>query len=257
MPRRLVLALLAAVTVSMLAPPASGGRSFVQPLSKVWDTASIDVLLVPPGIGQVYNGNGPLNGSDLRELDAYENSYMRAMEDSIADWRRAVGAWGPRWLAKGLKLKVYVLGRQEPPSSALTDPEIVVQADAHKGPILGMAVYFADACVVNNSRFFASSFTYADMYNINLHEFGHCLGLDHVFAANQEAKELRRDPMHEFYQEPVGAAATPRHCPSTLNVRGLVESFRPSILGEPADRSPRLLASRYRVEVVPEDGRCF
>jgi hypothetical protein len=185
-----------------------------------WDRAALDVLIVPPNHGQLVNGNGFLGGSgDPNELDPFKNSYTRAIEDSIAAWENGIAAFGPSWLVSGVTIDAYVLGRDQVPQSALEQPEIVVYTDATKGPILGFALS-SDPCIVNNSKFFVTSMTYADMYNINGQEFGHCLGLLHTSDGRPD-----HDVMDGTYDDTPGAAGTHLHCVSNLDVLGLEQVF--------------------------------
>jgi hypothetical protein len=67
------------------------------------------------------------------------------------------------------------------------------------------------------------SFTYADMYNVTLQEFGHCLGLSHVGSQGgveptSDLKHPEHDPMNGFYTHDVGFEGTHLHCISTLDV---------------------------------------
>lgn len=185
-----------------------------------WDRAALDVLIVPPEHGQLVNGNGFLGGSnDPNELDPFKNSYTRAIEDSIAAWESGVAAFGPSWLVGGLQIDTYLIGRDQIPQSALEQPEIVIYTDATKGPILGFALS-SDPCIVNNSKFFVTSMTYADMYNINAQEFGHCLGLLHTSDGRPD-----HDVMDGTYDDDPGAAGTHLHCVSNLDVLGLEQVF--------------------------------
>src|SRR5688572_32578570 len=85
----LAAALLSPVTSQAKEPP------YRQPLSGDWDTKRLDVIVVPPAHGQIYNGNGPLNNLDPNEVGP-NNSYVRATEDSIAEWQRVVRNFGPK-----------------------------------------------------------------------------------------------------------------------------------------------------------------
>lgn len=239
-------ALVVAGLLLTFAWPAGGAgapdATLRQPIWFQWRTASLDVLILPPGHGQVFNDHGVLNGLDPQELHPTANSYLRAVEDSVRDWNAAIGAFGAAWLKAGLTVNVYVVGRDAVPAAALLDPEIVVLADEHKGFILGMAALtpFVQACVVDNSKFFLFSFTYADMYNVNGQEYGHCLGLAHV-------AEPTHDVMHGTYRHFPGEAGTPLHCMSNLNVKGLEVVFSLAVLREPpAANEATLDSAQYK-----------
>lgn len=203
---------------------ADGGRVLYQPVWFHWDRASLDVLILPPGHGQLVNGEGILAGGDLRELTPHANSYVDAIERSVKDWSRGVQSFGPSWLRSGLQIQAYVVGRDSIPSASLLNPEIVIVTDETKGPLLGAAVA-TRPCVVDNSKMYLTSYTYADMYSVNAHEVGHCLGLSHVGGA--DGFRIRHDTMHATYVHEPGAAGTHRHCVSNLNVAGLERVFGP------------------------------
>jgi hypothetical protein len=63
---------------------------------------------------------------------------------------------------------------------------------------------------------YLESFTYADMYNVVGHEFGHCLGLFHADEGH--------DLMAGTYPHQVGHT-TALHCPSNVDVKALTYAF--------------------------------
>jgi hypothetical protein len=211
-----------------------------------WDRATLDVLIVPPEHGQLVNGNGFLGGTDPNELDPFKNSYMRAIEDSIAAWENGIAEFGPRWLVEGVSFNVYVIGRDEIPQEALEQPEIVLMTDQTKGPILGFAVS-TDPCIVNNSKFFVTSMTYEDMYNINGQEFGHCLGLLHTSDGRPD-----HDVMDGTYDDTPGAAGTHLHCVSNLDVLGLEQVFG-GLFGQQTEEVVSVLPNQYRTIACSSD----
>ncbi|MDQ3956779.1 MAG: hypothetical protein M3273_00490 [Actinomycetota bacterium] len=208
-----------------------------------WDTTVLDVLIVPPNHGQVYNGNGPLNGGDPGEVTPF-NSYLEAIEASVADWDRAVEMFADDWLKAAFVTNVYVLGRDVPPPSALSDPEIVIMTDETKANILGIS-FSTDPCISDNSKFFVTSFTYEDMYNVNAHEYGHCLGLDHVVNANPP-----HDTMAATYVDRVGAKGNHLHCVSSLDVEGL-EAALGSAAGQASPASAFIPVEQYGTTCAP------
>ncbi|MGH2709878.1 MAG: LVIVD repeat-containing protein [Actinomycetota bacterium] len=229
------------VGLSLLAAsaPAWAAPAYVQPLSFTWSKAVLDVLIVPPEHGQVYNSYGPLGGTSggPNELSLYQNTYLRAIERSVADWDRAVNTFGPSWLRSGLVTNAYVLGRDEIPESALTEPEIFIVTDQRQPTSLGFAnSSSADetrVCVVDNAKFFTSSFTEADMYNVNGQEYGHCLGLAHAFGSPDDSI-ITRDVVYGTQADEPGAIGTQGHCVSNLNVQGLERVFG-GLFGQPSD----------------------
>lgn len=216
------------------AASAQDAATYAQPVYFEWDTAVLDVLIVPPAPGQLVNGYGVLNGGrNLDPLDpdqAFDpmrselgprNSYLSAVRASIHAWRAAVDLWAPEWLRDGLVLNVYVLGLDETPQEALEDPEVLITFGATMGPVVGIGQPIGrSACVVHNSRAWTGSFTYADMYNVNAHEFGHCLGLAHV-----RDDQPPHDVMDGTFDDPSGQVGTHLHCASNLNVKGLERVF--------------------------------
>lgn len=240
--RRIVLSFIALVLVSLVGSlvPAAASHSdgtYEIPVWFYWDESTLDVLVVPPNHGQIFNDNGALNGGDPREATPF-NSYLRATEDSIADWDKAVSMFAPEWLKTGLVTNVYVVGRDSIPGSALTDPEVLIVSDETKANILGIAVS-TDPCIVDNSKFFTASFTYEDMYNINAQEYGHCLGLEHVVDNHPG-----HDAMAGLYLDRVGAKGTHLHCVSNLDVKGL-ESVFGALFGKPTPKTVSVPVAGY------------
>lgn len=233
--------ILAALLLGVAAAPALADHEedgiYEIPTSDVWTKSKLNVLIVPPEHGQLYNHYGPLGGLDPNEVTPFKNSYLRAIEDSIAEWKRGVKKFGSRRLRKALKIKTYVLGRDHVPADVVQSPDILLVTDENKGPVLGFAMY-TKPCIVNNSRMFLRSFTYADMYNVNAQEFGHCLGLGHVGSQGgadptSSQKHPEHDVMNGFYADSVGAQDTHLHCVSNLDVKGLEWTF--SVLGGTRD----------------------
>ncbi|HEX2295733.1 MAG TPA: hypothetical protein VHN37_10535 [Actinomycetota bacterium] len=200
------------------------------PTRDFWDKTKLTVLVVPPEHGQLYNAYGPLAGGNPEEVTPFENSYIRAMEDSIEEWRNGVRKFGSALLRKKLKFPTYVLGRDDVPPEVLQNPDILVVTDENKGPVLGFA-YYSKPCIVNNSRMFTRSFTYADMFNVMGQEFGHCLGLGHVGSQGgveptSSQKHPEHDVMNGFYADPIGGEGVHLHCVSTLDVAALDWTFK-------------------------------
>lgn len=212
------------------APPRVGAShadaAYDLPVWFRWDKSVLDVVIVPPNHGQLVNDNGVLDGGDPGELTPF-NSYLAAVEASVADWDRAIAEFGPGWLKAGVVTNVYVAGRDLIPPSAMTSPEVVIVTDETKGNTLGLA-FNTRPCVVDNSKFFTQSFTYEDMFNINSQEYGHCLGLEHVVDNHPE-----HDAMAGLYVHWPGSAGTDLHCVSNLDVLGLEAVFG-RVFGRPS-----------------------
>lgn len=218
-----------------------------------WDTATLDVLVVPPA------------ASDPVARTA-------AIRASLAAWEAGIAELGAPWLVQGLDIRVYTLGVDVPPASALADPEVVIlSAEYNPAVLLGVGVSAeglacnsglpatrADApwtaphrhdgspwsvamcrsnvdnvCVVSNHGVaIAGAFTEATsdhwMYDLNAHEFGHCLGIGHVGDALDFSSQ--RFPVQDImsYQHDPEQV----HCVSNLNLRTLEGMFA-KVLGRP------------------------
>lgn len=209
---------------TLLATAAISGSAFGQvpvyelPVWFNWDQTTLDVLIVPPNHGQLVNGAGVLNGGDPAELTPF-NSYLEATEDSIAAWDAAIQQFGSDWLKTNLETNVYVLGRDDVPSSALTSPEVVIVSDENKAHILGLALS-TRPCIVDNSKMMVTSFSYPDMFNINGQEYGHCLGVYHIVEPGPA-----HDVMNGNYADEIGRPDTHLHCPSNLDVAAVEMAF--------------------------------
>ena len=239
------------VVVLLIASASSVGashadQSYDLPLWFRWDRSALDVIIVPPNHGQIVNDEGVLNDGDPNELTPF-NSYMDAIEASVADWDRAVEMFGSEWLRSDVVTNVYVAGRDLIPPTALASPEIVITTDETKLNTLGVAVN-TRPCIVDNSKFWIESFTYADMYNVNSQEYGHCLGLEHVVDNHPE-----HDAMAGQYVHQVGAQGTHLHCVSNLDVLGLEAVFG-RLFNRPSPDSVSIPVSAYGTTCAPPAG---
>jgi hypothetical protein len=224
--------------------PALAATEYRQPNWFTWETSVLDVLIVPPNHGQIVNGRGALNGLDPNELNPYANSYLAATEKSVADWDSAIATYGATWLKSGLVTNVYVVGRDTIPNAALVDPEVVITTDEGKGPILGVT-FSSRPCLISNSKFFVTSFSYADMYNTSAHEFGHCLGLDHTVGFPTDDGVISHDVIYATNQDSIGAVGTHLHCISNLNVKGVERTFG-GLFGQPSGGTVSMATTSYQ-----------
>lgn len=258
---RKVLCLIAASALLVGLSPASSMADheddgiYELPAIDFWAKNRLTVWIIPPSHGQLNNGNGPLGGGNPDEVTPFENSYLRAIEDSIKEWNRGIRKFGSKEL-KRFKAKVYVIGRDD--LEGQSNPDIVVMTDENKGPILGFA-FRSDPCIVNNSQMFIRSFTYADMYNVMGQEYGHCLGLQHVGSQGgidptSEQKHPEHDVMNGFYSDQIGSIDTHLHCVSNLNVKALEYVFVETMTGSGDSRPIFMPEKRYRT-TCGGDGR--
>jgi hypothetical protein len=242
-----VVLLLGVAPLSALADHEEDGI-FELPAQDDWTKTRLTVYVVPPTHGQLYNSNGPLGGADPNEVTPFENSYLRAMEDSIEEWNNGIRKFGSKALKKRFRADVYVLGRDELPDEK--EPDILVVTDENKGPVLGFALY-ATPCIVNNSQMFLRSFNYADMYNVMGQEYGHCLGLGHVGSQGgvdptSAPKHPAHDVMNGFYSDSIGAEGTHLHCVSNLDVKGLEYTFVKTLTGSGESMPVFMQVDKYR-----------
>lgn len=239
------------MAVFVVAPISSVGASHADgtydlPVWFRWEKSVLDVIIVPPNHGQIINGDGVLNGGNPSELTPF-NSYLAAIEASVADWDRGIEMFAPEWLRSRLVTNVFVAGRDQIPTDVLTNPEVVIVTDETKANILGLA-FSTRPCVVDNSKFFIQSFTYEDMYNINSQEYGHCLGLEHVVDNHPE-----HDPMAGIYVDGVGAKEGHLHCVSNLDVLGLTAVFG-RLFDQPSPDSVSVPVDAYGTTCAPPTG---
>lgn len=85
-----------------------------------------------------------------------------------------------------------------------------------------------NVCLVVNTNFAFQSQSQHHMYDLNAHEFGHCLGIGHVGDAGDfKAKRFPREDIMSYQYTPSQV-----HCVSSLNLRALEGAFAP-VLGRP------------------------
>lgn len=212
-----------------LMPTAVAQETYYQPVVATSSFRPVsmdyDVLIVPPAHGQIINGNGPLNGMNPDELNAFSSSYIQAIEDAIDTWREAIDHFGSEAINQELEFNVYVVGRDVIPPTVLFSPDVVYTVHEFSSVVLGFAfrgfMLVDGPCWASNAAFgsFGPSFTYEDMYNVAAHEFGHCLGLSHVSSTDE-------DMMYASYRYTIGASDNPLYCVSNLNVKGVESAFQ-------------------------------
>lgn len=180
----------------------------------MWDEPSLNVLIVPPV-------HGPLFGSNPTQEIGPANTYLEAVEDSIAAWHAAVQTFGSSELRKAFNVDVYVLGRDNVPAPVLSKPDILITTTEDTPIGLGVAIR-PYPCIVNNSEVYGLA-NYADIFNINGQEYGHCLGANHVgLQGGIDPTSVQMHPEHDimngFYTHDIGADDTHLHCISNLDV---------------------------------------
>jgi hypothetical protein len=213
-------ALLCLALISVAKQPARAQETYSQELLNPANEAVLDVVIVPPGHGQLFNDNGVLGGNDPNEATPF-NSYLRSIERAVKDWDRAIDGIGAPWLSNAVVFNTYVVGRDVIPANVLADIEILITNEESKGIILGLALVSRPTCVNFNSAWFIKYFSPEDYYNVSAHEFGHCLGIGHVIGDKPPD-----DLMSPTYKKPIGARGNSLSCISTLNMRAVEASFR-------------------------------
>lgn len=261
MRRAPIVGMVVLAVVASTVPARAVNKPYTQPIYGVLTTNELDVLVVPPTHGPLFNDEGVLNGNaDPMQATPF-NVYIDAIRDSIQMWTDAVRAKGPRWLRKVMKVRTYVLGVDNVPPEAFQEPEIVITTAEFNGAG-GWAVWGSSPpCVISNSMFVVQSFTYKDMFNVNAQEYGHCLGLAHiqVDGTDQGAYEhplVGHDTMTGLYAHQIGSKDVHFHCISNLNMSGLEAVFAPFAPRSVKPRFPSAVSDRgYRKVYCPRPSK--
>jgi hypothetical protein len=185
--RNVAALLVALLTVPLAAQPAEAGHQYQQAVWFNWPSTQLDVLVV--------SGDDPLIG--------------KAIEDAIEAWEVGIPQYAP---SLGLDLRVYWPGKDVAPPPGF-------QADIVVAPQGFFAVLppFGGALGTPRCYAFAPMMAgWGTLYSVTSHEFGHCLGLDHVYNHGVEYS-----PSFDIMGSGTGGKA----CPSNLNVAVLEKVF--------------------------------
>jgi hypothetical protein len=227
-------ALLAVLTVASSGQASHEDGYYEISAWDMWDQDQINVLVIPPEHGPIFSDGGYLDSKDQEQLTPF-NTYLKAVEDSIAAWSAAAQTFGSAELRKAFNVNVFVLGRDVPSQEALSSPDIIITTTDFTP--LGLGVAFRPyPCFVNNSQEIGLT-NYADIFNINGQEYGHCLGVNHVGSQGgvdptSHLQHPEHDIMNGFYTHDVGDPTTHLHCISNLDILALNWVFTHKNLGQ-------------------------
>lgn len=164
---------------------------YIQPVWFTWDTMQLDVLII--GV------EDPVIGASIK--------------DAIESWEKGIDQLGSQWLKENLTIRTF-----------WADEDVVPPVDFNPN-IFFVPQGFMAINTVNLNTGAEYCIAAAPMavgwpshYHVALHEFGHCLGLGHVFHEGIEYAP-RHDPMG-------GGEAGYRSCPSNLNLEVMELGFQ-------------------------------
>jgi hypothetical protein len=184
MKNSLLVPLALALVVPFLSP-ASAVTNYDQPVWFNWGKTNLDVLI----------------------LDIHDPLIAGAIQRAITMWENGIAYWSPS-LASSLHLRVYWPDSGvAPPPGFSADIAVVPQGFMSVIPNGGSSLLGTPACYSTAPMFVA----YGSFLRVTSHEFGHCLGLGHVFTNGVE---------YEPGFDIMGGGDGPK-CPSHLNVQVL------------------------------------
>jgi hypothetical protein len=194
------------ISASLVTPPVAANHEYEQPVWFTWTKLELDVMVL--GV------NDPVIG--------------KAIRDGIARWEFSIKNNAPAWLANGLKLRVYNPTLDPLPPSGFQPTGI----DIYVVPQGFMAIRTANVCVSTAPMIVG----WGNLVKVVMHEFGHCLGLGHIFNHGQEY-----EPSFDVMG---GATSGSPPCPSNLNLR-VLERVYGGVVGQPSGGRLTISASQY------------
>ena len=205
---------------------AAPGASFTIPSWISFGKAALDIVILPPAFGEIYDAEFNLlaGGTDV----VWDDPYVEATTAAIQAWEDAMDAYvatrpSAAYL-EAIEFDVRLVG-QDASVADWVDADVRIAYGPTGAVILGVAFGFGATgdfnpdgswahCNILDFEWFLFSFKPADVFNIHAQEFGHCLGLNHP-------EEPTDDVMNGLYGFAPGDPANPRLCVSSLDVRGL------------------------------------